>query len=133
MTLQNDLLRATFSNRGAVLTSLLLLHHTDDQKKPLELVRQLPAPAEKPLAVVFPENPELTGRVDGALFTVERSSDRVLKFAYADDKVAVTKEIRLSDGYLFDVAVAVVGPPYELSLGAGLRNPDRRRSSATAT
>src|SRR5712691_9645703 len=65
-TLANDLLRATFSNRGAVLTSLLLLRHTDDQKKPLELVRQLPAPAQRPLALDFPEKPELTARVASA-------------------------------------------------------------------
>jgi YidC/Oxa1 family membrane protein insertase len=122
-TLQNDLLRATFSNRGAVLTSLLLLRHTDDKKKPLELVRQLPAPAEKPLAVDFPGSPELTGRVAAALFSIDRSSDRVLKFAYADDTVAVTKEIRFESGYLFDVKVSVVGPPYRLVAATGLRNP----------
>jgi len=122
-TLANDLLRATFSNRGAVLTSLLLLRHTDDQRKPLELVRQLPAPAEKPLALDFPGNPELTGRVAGGLFTVERLSDRALKFAYADDTVAVTKEIHIAGGYLFDVKVNVVGPPYRLIAATGLRNP----------
>jgi YidC/Oxa1 family membrane protein insertase len=122
VTLQNDLLRATFSNRGAVLTSLLLLRHSDDHKKPLDLVRQLPAPAEKPLAVDFPENPELTGRVAGALFAVERSSDRAVKFAYADDSVSVTKEIRFEGGYVFDVKVAVVGPPYRLIAATGLRN-----------
>jgi YidC/Oxa1 family membrane protein insertase len=133
VTLQNDLLRATFSNRGAVLTSLLLLRHTDDQKKPLELVRQLPAPAEKPLAVVFPENPELTARVAGALFTVERSSDRALKFAYADDKVAVTKEIRFAAGYLFDVKVAVVGPPYRLIAATGIRNPTAEEQASRYT
>ncbi len=122
-TLANDLLRATFSNRGAVLTSLLLLRHTDDQRKPLELVRQLPAPAEKPLALDFPGNPELTARVAGGLFTVDRLSDRALKFAYADDTVAVTKEIHIAGGYLFDVKVNVVGPPYRLIAATGLRNP----------
>jgi YidC/Oxa1 family membrane protein insertase len=122
-TLANDLLRATFSNRGAVLTSLLLLRHTDDQRKPLELVRQLPAPAEKPFALDFPGNPELTGRVAGGLFTVERLSDRALKFAYGDDTIAVTKEIHIAGGYLFDVKVNVVGPPYRLIAATGLRNP----------
>ena len=85
--------------------------------------RQLPAPAEKPFALEFPENADLTGRVAGALFAVERPSDRVLKFAYADDKIAVTKEIRFQAGYLFDVKVTVVGPPYRLVAATGLRNP----------
>jgi YidC/Oxa1 family membrane protein insertase len=122
-TLANDLLRATFSNRGAVLGSLLLLRHTDDHKKPLEMVRRLPPPAQKPLALDFPGDPELTTRVAGALFAVERSSDRAVKFSYADDTVAVTKEISIAGGYLFDVKVNVVGPAYRLIAATGLRNP----------
>ena len=122
-TLENDVVRAIFSNRGAVMTSLLLLRHTDDQKKPLDLVRQLPPPAEKPLAITFPGNAELTKRVGAALFAVERESDRALHFSYADDAVAVTKDVRFQNGYLFDVKVNVVGPPYVLVAGTGLRNP----------
>jgi YidC/Oxa1 family membrane protein insertase len=122
-TVENGVVRATFSNRGAVLQALLLLRHTDDEKKPLDLIRQLPPPAEKPLAIDFPENPELTRRVGEALFAVEHVSTRALRFSYADDTVAVTKEARFQDGYLFDVKVSVVGPPYVLLAGTGLRNP----------
>jgi YidC/Oxa1 family membrane protein insertase len=122
-TVENSVARATFSNRGAVLKSLLLLRHTDDEKKPLDLIRQLPPPAEKPLAIDFPGNPELTRRVGEALFAVERVSTRALRFSYADDTVAVTKDARFQDGYLFDVKVSVVGPPYVLLAGTGLRNP----------
>src|ERR1700681_2095358 len=71
-TLENDVVRAVFSNQGAVLTSLLLLRHTDDQKKPLDLIRQMPLPAQKPLAITFPGNSELTSRIGAALFAVER-------------------------------------------------------------
>jgi YidC/Oxa1 family membrane protein insertase len=121
--LENDVVRAIFSNRGAVMTSLLLLKHTDDKSKPLDLVRQLPPPAEKPLAITFPGNAELTRRVGAALFAVERESDRAIRFSYADDAVAVTKTVRFQNGYLFDVKVNVVGPPYVLVAGSGLRNP----------
>jgi YidC/Oxa1 family membrane protein insertase len=121
--LENQVARAIFSNRGAVLTSFLLLRHVDDQKKPLDLVRQLPAPAEKPFAITFPGNAELTGRINSALFAVERESDRALRFSYADDAVAVTKDVRLQNGYLFDIKINVVGPPYVLVAGTGLRNP----------
>ena len=48
--------------------------------------------------------------------------DRV-RFAYADEALAITKEIRLQNGYLFDVKVNVVGPQYVLTAGTGLRNP----------
>jgi YidC/Oxa1 family membrane protein insertase len=122
-TLENEVVRAVFSNRGAVLTSLFLLRHTDDQKKPLDLVRQMPLPAQKPLAVTFPGNSELTSRIGAALFAVEREGDRALRFSYADDAVAVTKDVRFQNGYLFDVKVNVVGPPYVLTAGTGLRNP----------
>jgi YidC/Oxa1 family membrane protein insertase len=122
-TLENDVVRAVFSNRGAVLISLFLLRHTDDKKKPLDLIRQMPPPAEKPLAISFPGNAELTGRIGAALFAVERDGDRALHFSYADDAVAVTKEVRFQNGYIFDVKVNVVGPPYVLAAGTGLRNP----------
>jgi YidC/Oxa1 family membrane protein insertase len=122
-TLENDVARAVFSNRGAVLTSLFLLRHTDDQKKPLDLIRQMPPPAQKPLAITFPGNAELTSRIGAALFAVEREGDRALRFSYADSAVAVTKDVRFQNGYLFDVKVNVVGPPYVLTAGTGLRNP----------
>jgi YidC/Oxa1 family membrane protein insertase len=118
----NSLVQASFSNRGAVLTSLVLLHHTDDEKRPLEIVRQLPPPAEKPLSIDFPSRPDLTARVRDALFAFARESDGALQFSYADADVAVTKQVRFQAGYLFDVKVSVVGPPYLLVVGTGLRN-----------
>jgi hypothetical protein len=36
---ENDVFKATFTNRGAVLKSFILKHYTDEQKQPLELVR----------------------------------------------------------------------------------------------
>jgi YidC/Oxa1 family membrane protein insertase len=119
---ENSLVRATFSNRGAVLTSIVLLHHTDEEKRPLELVRQLPPLAEKPLSIEFPSRPDLTGRVRDALFAVARDPDGTIRFSYADGDVAVTKQVRFQAGYLFDLKVSVVGPPYLLVVGTGLRN-----------
>ena len=122
-TVENDVARATFSNRGAVLTSLVLRKHFDDQKRPLELVRALPDLSTKPLAVVFPGNPELTQLATGALYAVEKTPGRTLRFRYGDERLSVTKEVRLGDGYLFDVKVAVAGPEFTLLVGTGLRNP----------
>lgn len=120
-TLENPVARATFSNRGAVLTSFVLLKHFDGQGRPLELVRSVPDPALKPLALSFEGNPELTRAAASALFAVERSG-RALTFRYADDRLSAAKEIRLGDGYLFDVKVTVAGPAYTVLAGTGLRN-----------
>lgn len=120
--IENSLVRATFSSRGAVLTSLVLSRHTDDKKNPLELIRQAPATAAKPLAIEFPGNPDLTSRVAAAFFAMERPSERAVRFSYADNAVAVTKEARFEGGYLFDVKVSVVGPRYTLVAAEGLRN-----------
>src|SRR5688500_16983306 len=37
-TIENPVARATFSNRGAVLTSFVLRRHTDEARRPLALV-----------------------------------------------------------------------------------------------
>ncbi len=122
-TVENGVVRATFSNRGAVLTSFLLRNYSDEQRHPLELVRLLAPPARKPLALDFTGKPDLSARAAQALFVIERGSGQVLRFRYADATVAVTKEIRLGAGYLHDVKVSVVGPAYTLLAGTGLRNP----------
>jgi YidC/Oxa1 family membrane protein insertase len=128
--IENGLVRATFSNRGGVLASLVLFKHTDDKKNALELVRQAPAAIAKPLAIEFPGNPDLTRRVADALFAVERPSERAVRLAYADDTVAVTKEARFEGGYLFDVKVSVAGPRYTLIAAEGLRNLSEEEQSS---
>src|SRR5450755_2484389 len=90
--LQNDFVRATFSNRGGVLVSYVLLHHTDEEKRALELVRQLPPPAPRPLAIDFPTRPELTQRIAAALFVEEPLGTNALRLRFSDGTVAVTKE-----------------------------------------
>jgi YidC/Oxa1 family membrane protein insertase len=120
---ENGSLRLTISNRGAVVTSAILPRYNDEQKRPLELVRQLPAPAPRPLALDFPGSTDLTAKAAAAFFAVEKLSDRAVRLSFSDGQFQVTKEIRLLDGYLFEVTSNVVGPPYELFIGAGLRNP----------
>ena len=121
--IENGLIRATISNRGGVMTSFVLLRHTDDQKRPLELLRQVPPPAPRTLSLEFPGRPDLTARASQALFAVEKEGNRILRMRYADDQIAVTKEIRIEAGYLFDVKIKVTGPAYFLMVGTGLRNP----------
>jgi len=123
VTLANDVFKATFSNRGAVLESFVLTRYTDEQKHPLELVRALPPEQPRPLALDFGKDAEATKRVANALFVIERESDRRVRFRYADGKISVTKEIAIDAGYLFEVKIAVSGAPYGVLVGPGLRNP----------
>ncbi|HTD52672.1 MAG TPA: membrane protein insertase YidC, partial [Thermoanaerobaculia bacterium] len=122
-TLANSVLRVRLSNKGAVIQSVVLLKHTDDEGKPLELVRQIPPPAPRPLSLEFPSDPAATSLAASALYNIEIVSPRAVRMRYADDRLAVTKEFRVGDGYLCDLQVSVVGPAYLLSAGTGLRNP----------
>lgn len=122
-TLSNGVFRATFSNRGAALTSFVLTSHFDEQKKPLELVRTLPPEMPRPLSLDFRGDAATTKKVAQALFVVERESDSAVRFRYADASVSVVKEIRIGRGYLFDLKVSVNGGPYGVVVGPGLRNP----------
>ncbi len=130
VTLENEALRATFSNRGAVVTSLVLRKHADDRGRPLELVRALPSPAHRPLGLLFPANEELTARVANALFVFEKEREGKLRFRFSDGSVGVTKEISLAGAYLFGLRVSVAGPPYTLLAGAGLRNPSQKEKAS---
>ncbi len=122
-TVSNGVLKAAFSNRGAVLSSFVLTGHVDELKQPLELLRKLPPEFPKPLGLDFGSDTATTKKIAEALFVVERESDRVVRWRYADSAIAVVKEIRLGEGYLFDVRVTVNGPAYSVLVGPGLRNP----------
>ncbi len=122
-TVSNGVFKATFSNRGAVLSSFVLTGHFDEQKQPLELLRKLPPEFPRPLGLDFGSDAATTKRIAQALFVVERESDRVVRWRYADSSIAVVKEIRVGEGYLFDVKVTVTGPAYSVLAGPGLRNP----------
>ncbi|MGH9369377.1 MAG: membrane protein insertase YidC, partial [Thermoanaerobaculia bacterium] len=123
VVLENEVLRLSLSNRGGVIDSAILRKYREEQKRPLELVRQLPAPAPRPLALEFPADVDLTARAASALFAVEKLSGRAARLRFSDGQLQIAKEIRLSEGYLFEVSVSVVGPAFDLAVGSGLRNP----------
>ena len=127
----NELFTATFSNRGAVLTSFALAKYRDEKNQPLDLVRALPPELPRTLSLDFGRDAAATKTISNALFVVEKASDRVLRLSYADASIAVEKEIRIGTGYLFEIKVSVSGPPYDVLLGPGLGNPTEaeRKSS----
>ncbi len=93
ITIETRVVRAEFTNRGGELVSWRLKHYLDDKKQPLELVvRNLPA-AQRPFTLVT-EDPDVTARLDGALYrasveapTVDGTKGPVhLTFEYQDDR-----------------------------------------------
>lgn len=130
-TIENAVARATFSNRGAVLTSFVLRRHTDEARRPLELVHSTPETSAKPLALFFPASAERTKLAANALYAVEKTSPTTLRFHYSDGALRASKEIRLGDAYLFDVRVDVPGSEYALVVGTGLRNPSEKERASS--
>ena len=57
----------------------------------------------------------------------------VVRFRYADDRIAVVKEFRLGKGYLFDVKVAVTGPAVRRPRRTGTAQSQPKPSAARAT
>lgn len=114
IVLENNLVKITLSNRGAVIKGWTLKKYKDSEKdsdrKVLDLVAGVTLPqAELPLRLVFPSDPALTSQVDSALFlesketkeqTAEASGSKAL-LRYSENGVFVEKELRLQpDSYL---------------------------------
>ncbi|MCS7315677.1 MAG: membrane protein insertase YidC [Bryobacterales bacterium] len=94
-TLETDLHRITFSNRGAVVLKWELKHYKDAAGKPLELVNT--AAAERtghPFALRFQE-PHPPADPNQALFLARRSEDGLgVEFEFSDGRFRVRKAFR---------------------------------------
>lgn len=130
-SIENGFVRVTLSNRGGVLTSVVLLQYKDAEGRPLELVRTLPAEAPRPLSLSFDPKTGLNETVARALFVVEKEAPGAVRLRYADAGLAVSKEIRLGADYLFGVRVSVSGPAYGVFVGPGLRNTTERERASS--
>jgi YidC/Oxa1 family membrane protein insertase len=101
-TLETDLFRVRFGNRGARILSWELKQYQDDAGKPLELV-SIASPKLKrfPLDLEF-DDPELTKSIQDALFLVEISPAQVegqtrVAFRYSDGAgLEIRKELLFS-------------------------------------
>jgi len=69
IVVESDLVRAVFSNRGAELISWQLKEYGDDSGGQVELIPPDVSPDQAwPFSLVVPGNPDLTARLDQALF-----------------------------------------------------------------
>ena len=119
IVVETELVRAVFSNRGAVLLSWQLKEYTDADGGFVELVPQGVAPDQvRPFSLVVPDDPNVTASLDAALFrpSVESlrltSNAETLVFDYEDSsglraRKAYTFQPAGTQGYvvLFDASV----------------------------
>lgn len=122
VVLENDLVRAEFSNRGAQLVSLQLKEKSAEDGSPLELVqRRLATP--HPFALMTPEG--AAHPLDAALFTIERQggAEPSVVFRYRGAEGSAEKRFRLrgNGGLDFDVRVERSETAWRLLLGPGIR------------
>jgi YidC/Oxa1 family membrane protein insertase len=91
IVVESDLVRAVFSNRGAELISWQLKQYGDDSGGQVELIPPDVSPDQAwPFSLVVPGNPDLTARLDQALFRPSidrlrlRGESGTLAFEYED-------------------------------------------------
>jgi YidC/Oxa1 family membrane protein insertase len=69
VVVESDFVVAEFDNRGAELVSWKLKHYTDENGDPVELaLPAVPAGRTRPFSLRIPGDPDLTARLDAALF-----------------------------------------------------------------
>ena len=110
-TIENDLYRVTFTNRGAQVKSWILKKFKDDKGSPLELVNK--AAAEKygyPLSL-WTYDEGLRNQLNAALFVAPSSGNLTapaeLTFEYASGDLAIRKVFRFDHTYVIHVETSV--------------------------
>ncbi len=102
-TVETDVYRITFTNRGAVVRSWLLKKHLSHAGKPLELVNTA-AKTPGPFAFHFPDR-KPGADLNQALYRAEQSADGLgIAFEYADGNVVARKSFKFhKNSYLSQI------------------------------
>lgn len=103
-TIETDVYRITFSNRGAVVRSWLLKNYRDSAGKPLDLVN--PAGAAKvgyPFSLAYKDR-KPSADLNSVLWAIRPSSDRLgVVFEYSDGRTSAEKRFQFNRAsYLSD-------------------------------
>ena len=110
-TVENELYKITFSNRGAQATSWLLKRFTDSYGKPLDLVHtQAAASVGYPLSL-YTYDPALNASLASALYLPSQTGNLAapadLTFRYVSGEYEVTKKFSFDDTYVLHADVEV--------------------------
>jgi len=108
---ENGLYRIVFSNRGAQVKSWILKNYTDDQGRPLELVKQAAAAQYGYPLSLWTYDEALRTKLASALYLVNQTgavhAPAELTFAYSDGQTTVRKTLRFDHSYVVTVETSV--------------------------
>ena len=131
VVVESDFVLAEFDNRGAELVSWKLKHYADENGDPVELaLPEASAGRARPFSLLVPGNPNLTARLDDALF--RPSADRLrlgteaeaLSFEYED-----SSGLRVRKTFRFQPSA---GQPYVVEFAAAVTTEDGVQPTTTA-
>ena len=131
VVVESDFVLAEFDNRGAELVSWRLKHYVDDNGEPVELAMpEAAAGRSRPFSLLVPGRPDLTARLDDALF--RPSADRLrlgpeaeaLAFEYED-----SSGLRVRKTFRFQPSP---DQPYVLEFDAAVTTADGVQPTTTA-
>jgi YidC/Oxa1 family membrane protein insertase len=127
-TVENELYRITFTNRGARVSSWILKRYTDDAGKPLDLVNSAAAKQFGYPLELYTSDSGLRTRIDNALFVPGGAAGKItgnsldaptdISFDYAAGGLKVHKEFRFDQSYVLHAAASVTlsGAPVQAML-----------------
>jgi YidC/Oxa1 family membrane protein insertase len=110
-TVENDLYRITFTNRGGRVKSWILKQYHDDHGKPLELVSTAAEKYGYPLSLWTYDETQ-RNKINSALYVASESGNlsapTQVTFEYADHDVAVRKTFSFDHTYVVHVETSVL-------------------------
>ena len=133
-TVENELYKITFSNRGGQVTSWILKKYTNYQGKPLDLVNKTAAQKFGYPLSIYTYDVGLRQRLAQALYVPSATGDLIdpkhLTFQYSADGITVRKTFHFDNSYVIraDVTVTQNGAPVEALLAWPAGLGDQRES-----
>ena len=111
-TIENDMVKIVFTNKGAQVKHWILKKHlSDDRKSQLDMVNARAAEAHGYPLSFFAWDESLTSKLNGALYVASITGDQrapaTITFEYADGGVAAKKVISVDNDYVVHVATEV--------------------------
>jgi YidC/Oxa1 family membrane protein insertase len=116
-TIENELYRITFTNRGGQVGSWILKRHKDSDGKPLDLVHHQAAQQFGYPLSLYTYDPSITAVVNNGLYipsaTGNLSAPGSLTFKFSNGNIEVTKTFSFDETYILhaDVVVTRAGSP----------------------
>ena len=117
-TVENDLYRITFTNRGGQVKSWILKKYDDDHGKPLDLVNSDSEKFGLPMSL-WTYDETLRNKLNSVLYVASSSGTQrapaEISFEYADGDVSVRKTFRFDHTYVLHVDTVVLNKGSEVT------------------